>query len=172
MRVLIISTILFFLLSATDVSADIPVAESSAQLVANTGQVEDYRVEVLRKYFGSYNSPLTDYAGDFVKLADKYNLDWRLVPAITGVESTFGKRIPVNSYNAYGWTNGAYHFSSWEESIEVVSKALREKYYDRGAINIYQIARRYAPPSSTWAGKVKSIMKKINSLPVTFTLEG
>ena len=32
---------------------------------------------------------------DFVTYADTNGLDYRLVPAITGVESTFGKLIPV-----------------------------------------------------------------------------
>ena len=107
-----------------------------------------------------------------MEAADKYGIDWRLVPAITGVESTFGKRIPANSFNAYGWANGDYRFSSWEESIEIVTKALREKYIDKGAASIAKIARRYAPPSTTWGAKVKFFMKKIEPLPVTLSLEG
>ena len=170
LTVLIVSA-LIFILSAGEISAAVSVAGSSATL--KKSQVNsDYRVRVLRAYLSKHNSPLAEYAGYFVETADKYNIDWRLVPAISGVESTFGKRIPANSFNAYGWANGAYKFKSWEDSIEIVTKALREKYIDRGAPSIAKIARRYAPPSSTWAGNVKFFMRKIEPLPVAFTLEG
>ena len=168
--VLIVSMVIFFL-SAARVSAEGSVAGSSATL--KKSQVRnDYRTRVLKAYLSKHNSPLADYAGYFVETADKYNIDWRLVPAISGVESTFGKRIPYNSFNAYGWANGAYRFESWEDSIEIVTKALREKYIDKGAPSIAKIAGRYAPPSSTWAGKVKFFMNKIEPFPLAFTLEG
>ena len=130
----------------------------------------DYRVAVLKNFLAEHNSPLTDYAGEFVASADKYGLDWRLVPAITGVESTFGKRIPENSFNAYGWANGDYQFDSWENSIDTVSMTLKTKYIDKGAPTIAKIGRRYAPPSETWAGKVKYFVAKIDKLPVTFDI--
>ncbi|MBI2065979.1 glucosaminidase domain-containing protein [Candidatus Woesebacteria bacterium] len=162
-------SVLVFILSAGSVSAEVPVADASATL--KRSQISsDYRIEILRAYLTKHNSPLAEYADEFVLTADKYNIDWRLVPAISGVESTFGKRIPANSYNAYGWANGEYRFKSWEDSIEIVTKTLREKYIDRGAPSIAKIARRYAPPSSTWAGKVKFFMRKIDSLPLAYTI--
>lgn len=129
----------------------------------------DYRVNVLTKYLSGHNSPLADYAGLFIYKADENGIDWRLIPAITGVESTFGKNIPINSYNAYGWANGRYRFESWEDSIEVVSKALREKYIDRGANTLPKIARRYAV-SLSWEWKVRYFMNEIDSIPLAFTL--
>ena len=165
----LIFSVIIFLFSAADVSAEIAVADGSATL--KKSQIKnDYRTRVLKAYLSKHNSPLADYAGYFVETADKYNIDWRLVPAISGVESTFGKRIPANSFNAYGWANGAYKFKSWEDSIEIVTKTLREKYIDKGAPSIAKIARRYAPPSSTWAGKVKFFMRKIDSLPLAYTI--
>lgn len=170
--IIIFSLIISLTLSIPDnVSADYVVIEASAQFKRDNLPIErDYRVQILTAFFESYNSPLTDSAEIFIKKADQYNLDWRFVPAITGVESTFGKRIPPNSYNAYGWANGAYSFESWEDSIEIVSKTLREKYIDKGAVSFDQIARRYAPPSSTWSFKVKYFMNKIDPLPLTFTI--
>src|SRR4030042_1075334 len=128
----------------------------------------DYRVENLRIFLEKYDSPLSTYAEDFVAYADKNGLDYRLVPSITGVESTFGKRIPTNSYNAYGWANGEYSFTSWENSIALVSQTLKTSYIDKGAPTISKIARRYAPPSTTWAGKVIFFVRKIDSLPLNF----
>jgi hypothetical protein len=130
----------------------------------------DYRVNKLRIFFDKYNSPLSDYSYEFVYWADVYQIDWRLVPAISGVESTFGKRIPLNSYNAYGWSNGDYNFNSWEDSIEHVTKTLRIKYKDKGAVTLDEIAHRYCPPSSTWLYKVKYFMDKIDSTSLSFDL--
>lgn len=122
----------------------------------------DIRSKQLEGLFKSYNSPLVSYADYFVKMADKYSIDWKLLAAITGVESTFGKHIPKGSYNAYGWGNGAIFFSSWEESIEQVSKTLGEKYYKRGLNNPYKIAPVYCPPSNVWAEKVIKFMGEID----------
>ncbi|MCS7092203.1 MAG: hypothetical protein NZM26_02535 [Patescibacteria group bacterium] len=124
--------------------------------------IYDMRVIKLRNFLTKHNSPLAPYAEIFVKSADKHNIDWRLVPAITGVESSFGKRIPPNSYNAYGWANGKHKFDSWESSIEHVTKTLREKYYNKGANTIEKIGRKYAPPSNTWSKNVRFFMNQID----------
>lgn len=124
---------------------------------------QNQRVLQLEAFLEKYNSPLAPYAQTFVETADKYQIDWKLVPAITGVESTFGQHIPYNSYNAYGWANGKYSFNSWEESIEKVTKTLKEKYYSRGLDNPYKIGPVYAPPSKTWPGKVSLFMKQIEN---------
>lgn len=147
------------------------VAGSSAAIYSNiNGSAFDYRVRNLRKFLLKHNSPLASYAEEFVIYADEYGLDYRLVPAITGVESTFGKHIPQGSYNAYGWANGDYKFASWEDSIKHVSKTLKSKYIDRGVDSIYEIARVYAPPSTTWGRNVSFFVKKIDTLPVDFDI--
>lgn len=142
------------------VQAQEKMAGGSAVLENSLPEV-DRRVAKLEKFLESYHSPLVEYADVFIESADKYGLDWKLVPAITGVESTFGRQIPANSYNAYGWANGAYSFKSWEESINHVSQALKEKYVDRGLDTPYRMGPVYAPPSKTWAYKVVSFMNQI-----------
>nr|MBI5455367.1 glucosaminidase domain-containing protein [Candidatus Levybacteria bacterium] len=118
---------------------------------------DDYRVKIVEKYLKSYGSPMTENAKDFVYYADKYNLDWRLVLAISGVESTYGKQIPPYSYNGWGW--GVYgdnviRFKSWKQGIETVSQGLREQYINKwGGQNVYQIGAIYAS-SPHWANSV------------------
>lgn len=166
-----ILTILILTLGVGDAVAKTYEAGESAKLKTYAdSSFSEYRVLILREFLGRYNSPLTPYAPEFVAAADEYGIDYRLVPAITGVESTFGKRIPSKSYNAYGWANGEYKFSSWENSIDHVSMTLRTQYIDKGAPTIAKIARRYAPPSTTWAEKVEFFQKKIDSLPVSFDI--
>jgi hypothetical protein len=130
----------------------------------------DYRIYTLRKFFRKYNSPLTPYSTTFIKMADYYELDWRMVPAISGVESTFGKRIPPGSYNAYGWANGKSKFISWPHSISTVTRTLRKNYVDRGAVSINRISKIYAPPSNTWGKNVTFFVGKISPLHLGFDI--
>lgn len=173
-KIIFLSAIIFLLsnlINAENASADIFMVSNSAEVKIKGDKILfDEREIKLKNFLEGHKSPLAPYAGVFIKYADEYDLDWRLVPSISGVESTFGKRIPKGSYNAYGWANGEYRFESWESSIEHVSKTLREKYYDMGANDIDKIARRYAPPSKTWGRNVKFFMNKIDSTPVEFEL--
>jgi len=168
---IVIFALFLLFAKAETVSADYLVAGTSAQLKVNVREENvDYRTIMLKNYLASHSSPLSDYSDTFIAVADKYDLDWRLIPAIAGVESTFGKRIPFESYNAYGWANGKYQFSSWDESIEVVGKTLREKYIDRGATTVAKIAKIYAPPSVVWGKNVNFFMGKIDSTRLEFSI--
>jgi len=147
------------------------VMAGSSGVLKSANIQPDERVEKLQAFLAKNDSPLASYAQDFVSMADKYQIDWKLVPAISGVESTFGKQIPYNSYNAYGWANGNYAFKSWQESIAIVSQTLREKYYNRGLDTPAKISHVYAPPSKTWGGKVNFFMQKIEDFdPQAFPL--
>ncbi len=139
-------------------------AGSSATLLTAVGKATDSRVKVLKEFLEKYNSPLSPFASDFVKIADKYELDWKLVAAISGVESTFGREIPDNSFNGWGW--GIYgdniiRFSSWKEGIETVSQGLKTNYIDKwGTKDVWEIGRFYAS-SPTWAQRVAYFMNSI-----------
>jgi hypothetical protein len=156
---------LIFAFNAHAVSAQQRASASSAEtIIAGKETKADYRVKILEGYLNEQNSPLAPFAADFVRDADKYNLDWKLVAAISGVESTFGLAIPTNSYNGWGW--GVYgtnviRFASWNEGIDTISQGLRERYMDQlGGKDIYQIGRVYAS-SPAWAGHVEYYMNKI-----------
>lgn len=126
----------------------------------------DYRVLKLKRFFSSYNSPLTSYSNYIITQADINNLDWKLIPAISGVESTFGKYIPFNSYNAYGWDNGTYTFTSWYHSISHVSQKLSLNYISKGAKSIDQIAPIYNPVTpQSWKNHVNFFINKLENTP-------
>ena len=119
------------------------------------------RVERIRKFLIKKESILVDYAGVFVDKADEYDIDWRLVVAITGIESSFGK-YNASPYNGYGWGGGSIEFSSWEESIDVVSRGLSVGYYKKGAKTIEEIAPIYCPPNyKRWIEVVSLFMEEI-----------
>lgn len=155
--IIVIFAILFFTKSAY---AQDKVSEASANLVEYIPQnpyVLDTRVKALRNVLERYNSPLASEAENYVKYADEYGVDWRLLPSIAGLESTFGKFLIPGSYNAYGWGSGRIYFESWEDGIRTINKALRERYMDRGATDVWSIGPIYAE-SKTWSVRVNYFM--------------
>lgn len=127
---------------------------------------KDNRAEILQSYFESYNSPLAEYAQIFIDEADRNNLDWRLVAAIAGGESTFGHAIPPYSFNAWGYGvygNNVRRFMSWDDGIATVSKAIRTDYlYDSPETNVYQIGAKYAADPN-WPAKTLRFMNEIEA---------
>lgn len=120
----------------------------------------DKRAQILQAYLSKFDSPLQYQSQDFVDAADKYNLDWKLVAAISGVESTFGKFIP-GGYNAWGWGvygTQAIYFNSWREAIFTISEGLRQNYFDKGLDNPYEINTVYAA-SPSWGAHVTYFLK-------------
>lgn len=116
------------------------------------------RVENVRSFLASRNSPLADYAQEFVNAANTYGIDYRLVPAISIIESSGGLHT-FRSYNAWGW--GKMSFNNWTEAIWTVSEGLGN-YYKKGMTTPRTIAPVYCPPSaSSWASKVQGVMNTI-----------
>lgn len=167
---LVVFILALVLVFATPIEAAEMAGSSAALIKSQTHNQLDKRTLKLKKFLLSVNSPLVEYSQVFVDVADRYDVDWKLVPAISGVESTFGRFIPANSYNAYGWNNGNFAFENWPQSIEIVNKTLRENYINNGATTVEQIAPIYAPPSKTWAGKVRYFMARIEATPLDLEL--
>ncbi len=164
-------------ISPTKVHAFGQTSEQSAVLAAPqaiSSQIvkQDNRAKILSAYLEQYNSPLADHAQTFINQADANHLDWKMVAAISGVESDFGEAIPPYSYNAWGfgvYGSNVLGFTSWDDGITVVSTALRQEYMDnRGATNIYQIGATYATDPS-WAYKVQGYMDAIDQFAAQST---
>ena len=108
------------------------------------------------------SAPLAEYAQKFVEVANKYGLDYRLLPAIATVESGGGKSN-FRSYNAWGWGNKG--FTSFEEGIEVVGRGLKTGYIDKGRDTVEEIAPVYCPPNyKNWARSVNQFMNEIENI--------
>ncbi|MDD5147310.1 MAG: hypothetical protein PHV63_02015 [Candidatus Daviesbacteria bacterium] len=128
----------------------------------------DGRAKIIEDFLKNYKSPLSDYSHIFIQVADKYQLDYRLLPSIAMQESNGGKKVINHSYNPFGY--GIYggmvlKFNSWEEAIERVGKALREDYLNQGLKTPYQIMTKYTPPSllvdGSWAKGVFTFMEEL-----------
>jgi len=125
----------------------------------------DARPEILRLYLQKYQSPLLPYAEEIVRLSDEYGLDFRLIVAIAQCESNVCKKIPDDSYNCWGFENGATKFQSWDHALHRVAKTLKEGYIDQGLITPEQIMAKYAPPSvekgGPWAKCVRQFTEEM-----------
>ena len=107
--------------------------------------------EALKKYLQERSSPLGDYV-DFIyqeELNAGIHRLSKLVVAIAGAESNFGKVCPI--HNAWGVKCGRATYCvylSWEESIQAISKLLASPLYGfNGQVNegdIWRIASIYA----------------------------
>ncbi len=129
----------------------------------------DPRAQILSEYFKKYNSPFENQAQNFVDAADKYGIDWKLVPAIAGVESTFGKHS--YGYNAWGWGiygDQALGFNSWKTGIDTVTGGLKTGYIDKGLTDPYSMNRVYAA-SPTWGSRVAYFIEDIQAFARGYT---
>ena len=131
----------------------------------------DARIALIEGYLKRYKAPLAAYAEEFVAVADKYKMDWRLLPAISVIESAGGNRIPKGSYNAWGWgiptgKSSGIAFASWENAINTVAEGISRKYVAKGADTPEKMNKSYAA-SQVWGRNVRAAMTKI-SPTVTF----
>lgn len=177
-KIAILLSLIPFLVGSTPVLASgnekplVPVQEMVLEV-----KVLDPRARVLHDYLSQFNSPLATYAQDFVDAADLHKIDWKLVPSIAGVESTFGKFTPGSdlypSYNGWGWGvygDQAIYFKSWKEAIYTISEGLKKEYIDKGLLTPYQINPKYAA-SKTWGSRVDYFMKDITKFAQKYNLE-
>jgi len=141
---------------------------TSAPLVLNHSPSVDIRVNVLKKFLQSYNSPLADHAAYLVDIADRWGLDYALIPAISMQESGGCKVIPENSYNCWGF--GIYgstitRFASYDEAAAAVAKTIKETYIKHGLVNPTLLENIWAPQSTgQWSYAVNYFIGKIRDL--------
>lgn len=128
----------------------------------------DGRIRAVEQFFAGYKSVLADQADTFIEVADKYGLDWRLLPSISMQESNGARRMIPSSNNPFGY--GIYgdkvlKFESFENAIETVGKGLKENYISQGLTTPEAIMAKYTPPSvalgGPWAKGVRSFMEEL-----------
>ncbi len=120
--------------------------------------IDPKQIEQIKNYLSNRNSPLAEYADILVTSAYEYGIDYRLVAAISVIESEGGKHC-FKPYNAWGW--GSKSFESWEDGIYTVTKGL-SKYYANGLTTPALIAPVYCPPNANkWASNVQYVMDQI-----------
>lgn len=179
-----IATLHFSILKKSEVIETTAIEETTTSnqepdnlLVQKTGQVkgiqtiieaDDARVELVSNFLERYKSPLKpyDYFGQvFVDLADKYQIDFRLLPAIAMQESNLCKVIPEGSYNCLGFgvhSKGTLGFESFEANFDRAARELKTNYIDIGLTTPEKIMTKYTPHSNgSWADSVNQWMAEM-----------
>jgi hypothetical protein len=96
-----------------EISAPIrTIAPDEAEVARNA------KIERIDRYFAERNMPLAGYGAQFADVADRYGLDWRLLPAISIRESSGGKQMC--GHNPFGWASCRTNFESVGEAIGYV----------------------------------------------------
>ena len=135
--------------------------------------IEDKRVERAAKidaYYGKHNLPLTGYGMKMVLAAEKYGIDWKLVPAIGMRETTGGKFACYN--NPFGWGSCKIKYNSFDESIEALAKNLggansKTSYYYAGKTTAEKLYYYNGTVVASYPKEVMKIMDKIELTDIT-----
>ena len=119
---------------------------------------DDARLLILKSFFEDRNAPASALAEEFLMVADRHKLDWRLLPSICFVETGGGKA--ANGNNLFGWDSGRAEFASMRDSIHHVAARLAESelYRDKQLdekLSVYNPFPHYGP-------LVKSVMNRLS----------
>jgi hypothetical protein len=121
-------------------------------------------------YYAQFDLPLAGHGLQMVLAAEKYDIDWRLLPAIAMRESTGGKFICKNSFNPYGWGSCKIKFGSFQEATDTVARNLGGKnprtapYYANKTIE--KKLKSYNSVIPAYTAEIFSIMSKIEKIEV------
>ena len=84
----------------------------------------DPRILKVDAFFDSYGCPAPNYAAEYVRAADLYHVDYRLLPTISLLESTCGSYQRHN--NHWGWNSTKTGFPSVVHGIDFITQQLAE----------------------------------------------
>lgn len=130
------------------------IRNSSTQPVAykpKPALTGEARVTALEQYLQKRGSYLAKHASLIVQLSDQYGVDYRLVVAISGVESGYCK-VNFKPYNCWGF--GRYSWVSEEDGIRSYFALMNKGYFTKGKRTPETIATPYNPWPDKWAAKV------------------
>jgi hypothetical protein len=127
----------------------------------------DARTVRLTAFFSKLHCPVTYLAQDFIDAADDNQLDWRLLPSISVIESGGGKAARNN--NIFGWDNGNQLFPTLRAGINHVAFKLGKSALYRNRDSVGKL--RLYNPDETYVDKVLDVMNRISPVanlePVT-----
>ncbi|MCC6858271.1 MAG: glucosaminidase domain-containing protein [Bryobacterales bacterium] len=152
MRKLLSSGLVFFGVVSLPARVSGPLPQPQVE------KTRDPRLNALRTFFERSESPAAGLAEDFILAADAYQLDWRLLPSISIVESGGGKNARNNNW--FGWDSGRAQFASAGEGIYWVAYQLSRSRLYRGK-NLHQKLRNYNCVDASYPSRIASLMRRI-----------
>lgn len=145
-------------IASSDGTLPVPLSDTGLKTAV---QAADARPIIVANFLERYRSPLQPYdhfGRVLVSTADRYNLDYRLLPAIMMQESNLCKSIPPGTYNCLGFgihARGTLGFESYEAGFDRAAREIKERYIDIGLTTPEEIMTKYTPSSNgSWAFSV------------------
>ena len=134
--------------------------------------MDQSRAKAIDTYFKERSMPLEGYGAKFVEVAKDNDLDWRLLPAISVIETSGGKNLCKSlprskKWNPFGWGSCKIGFESFDKAIETVGHHLGgshpntdQHYADKSIVDILDA---YNPPSirPDYKDLVMGVMKRL-----------
>jgi hypothetical protein len=119
----------------------------------------DRRPEKLEAFFSAYRCPGPLHVTDYLRAADTYGIDYRLLPALSVRESTCGKHERAN--NRWGWDSARTGFASVASGIEFIARQLASGRSYRGK-TLDQKLKAYNP-NPLYAVEIRKLMREIEA---------
>ncbi len=117
------------------------------------------RAQKLEAFFEAHGCPRPFHARDYVDAADRYGVDYRILPAVSVRESTCGWYARRN--NRWGWASMRVGFRSVERGIHYITRQLAFGRYYRGK-DVEGKLRAYNPGHPRYVREVKQLMDEID----------
>jgi hypothetical protein len=126
--------------------------------------LEDQRHAKLETFFQSFGCPAPYHVREYLGAADANAIDYRLLPAISVLESTCG--IYQRANNRWGWASARKGFATFRAGLEYIAHQLAEgRYYKNKTL---QEKVHMYNPRPQYARQLESLMRKIDAaLPST-----
>jgi len=121
--------------------------------------LRDARAAKLFAFFAAHRCPVPLHVGDYLRVADAYAIDYRLLPALSVRESTCGRHQRLN--NRWGWDSARTGFESVARGIEFVARQLAEGRSYRGK-TLEEKLHTYNP-NPQYPGEIKRLMQEIDA---------
>jgi hypothetical protein len=156
----------------TIAAANEPITDTTEQGtvkgVSTIVEIDDSRPTIVANFLERHNSPMKPYDEHgqmLVEIADTYNIDFRLLPAIAMQESNLCKVIPEGTYNCLGFgihSRGTLGFESYEAGFTRAAREIKANYIDIGLTTPEKIMTKYTPSSNgSWAASVNQWMAEM-----------
>lgn len=109
-----------------------------------------------------YDSPMQGLGHIIVQKADECGGDFKILLAIAGNESLFG-RVPVKKYNPYGYLDGV-QYASFEDALTKISCYISQRFIAKCNKDITCIVKTYAGPADDkqrWVFNINWFIKQV-----------
>jgi hypothetical protein len=131
-----------------------------AAIAANdTVSPQDQRIFRLEAFFKAYNCPAPLHVDEYLHAADIYQIDYRMLPAISLLETTCGSYERQN--NRWGWDSAQSGFSSVAAGIHYIASQLAENPYYKGK-SLEQKLWMYNPDRQ-YVAQIRRLMRQIEN---------